>query len=158
MARHIQITFEEENITARARLLEDQAPTICQAIWEILPVDGQAMHSMLSGQEIFVILPTRSDLKLPKENATTYVVPGDIAYNFVKGGRLHSFTDDLCEVVWYYGRLAAPQLPDGPNAVSIFARFLGEPSDFYSASERIRTEGPKSVRISRIVNEEDSTA
>ncbi len=150
MGRRIQIRFVKEEISAEAELLEDQAPQTCQAIWDILPAHAEAKHAMISGQEIFAILETRLELKLPKENATTNVIPGDVAYTFVEGGRLHGFPEDICEITWYYGRVAAPQLPDGPNAVNIFARILGDPSDFYDASQRIRTEGPKAVTIIRI--------
>ena len=154
MGKRIRITFVEEAISVEAELLEDQAPRTCRTIWEILPTRAQARHSMLSGQEIFAILETRPELKLPKENATNYVLPGDVAYNFIPGGRYHGFPDDVCEINWYYGRYARPQLPDGPNAVNIFARILGDPSDFYDASQRIRTEGPKAIAFSWVEEEE----
>ena len=150
MARQIRITFADKNISINAELCEATAPTTCQAIWDSMPIRGQARHAMLSGQEVFVFLEPLPALRNLKENATTYVIPGDIAFKFVEGGYLHGFPNDVFEIAWYYGRYAEPRLPDGPHAVNIFAQMIGNPVEFYEVSHRVHLEGPKDIIIEAV--------
>ena len=152
MARQIRISFVDDQISVDAELYDDTAPKTCQAIWESAPIVGQARHAMLSGQEVLVFLEPVPALRNLKENATTYVIPGDIAFKFVEGGHLHGFPNDVFEIAWYYGRYAEPRLPDGPHAVNIFAKIIGNPVEFYEVSHRVHLEGPKDVIIEAIVS------
>ena len=41
-------------------------------------------------------------------------------------------------------------MPDGPVAVNLFARMIGDAGDFFAVCYRIRREGVKRVRIERV--------
>ena len=49
MARYIDIEFTNEQVTARAILLDDQAPKTCATIWSVLPLRGRVTHARYSG-------------------------------------------------------------------------------------------------------------
>ena len=41
-ARYFTITLESRGVTCRARLLDDEAPLTCQAVWQALPAGSDA--------------------------------------------------------------------------------------------------------------------
>ena len=76
MSRQIRLTFIDEGISIGAEMLDDQAPKTCQIIWDLLPLEEDAVHAIYSGSEIAYFLS--QDIKIPKENQTSRVLPGDI--------------------------------------------------------------------------------
>ena len=102
------IAFPGEDVEARALLLADLAPRTCEAVWAALPVRGQARHAIYSGSEVYLILPKL--MRLPPENATTRVVPGDVAFGWFAAGSFYGAHEDYCEVCWFYDRDATPPL------------------------------------------------
>jgi hypothetical protein len=141
----LRVTFVEEGISAVADLDWQNAQTTCSGIVSVLPMAGEAFHGIYSGSEVACLIPSAVDLA--RENATSRVLPGDIAYYRVRGGTLHGFPDDIAEICWFYDRDATPSMPDGPVAVNVFGRF-GEGWDaFESACRSMRTEGAKRVRF-----------
>ena len=87
MRRELVIAFPGEDVEARAPLLPDLAPRTCEAVWAALPVRGQARHAIYSGSEVYLILPEL--MRLPPENATTRVVPGDVAFGWFAAGSFY---------------------------------------------------------------------
>ncbi|MGO1942507.1 MAG: DUF3830 family protein, partial [Yaniella sp.] len=41
MARFITVTLVQRQVTARAQLLDDEAPRTAEAVWQALPQAGQ---------------------------------------------------------------------------------------------------------------------
>ena len=59
VSRHIELTIKEDNISAIAKLLEEDAPLTCAALWNALetPIVHKGIHAMWTGFEIMVEIP-----------------------------------------------------------------------------------------------------
>jgi hypothetical protein len=149
MGRTIILRFVEEETTAVADLQEDRAPETCRIIWEHLPLEGKTVHGMYSGPELFI----RADHvpPAPAENQIHRALPGDVGFWYQEGGRYHAGAVPMAEVVFIYNRGAAIMGADGqPTWVNLFARIRTEGSEaFYDTARKVRTEGPRTLRIER---------
>lgn len=150
MAKYIEIKFVDQNITARARLLEEKMPRTCGKIMKHLPLEGTATHARYSGSEVAVLLST--DIRIGREKATCAVVPGDVAYVWLNRDDHYGLEDDVSEICWFYDRDSRPSMAEGPVQVNIFAQIEGNATDFYKASADTRITGQKKVKI-RLVTE-----
>lgn len=148
MSRYIRFTFIDEGVSANAILLEDQAPTTCQVIWDHLPIEGDGLHAIYSGSEIAFFIP--GSIAIQPENITSRTIPGDVGYYALAPGALHGYPDGLTELCWFYDRDGRPHMPDGPVQINLFARFVGNTDAFYAICRRIRREGVKPVRVERV--------
>ena len=115
MARYIDIEFTNEQVTARALLLDDQAPKTCQRIWEILPLRGRVTHARYSGT--MVAHHFDNSVVIEAENHTTYIQTGDVIYTHYAAGWRHGNPNALSEVYWAYDRYARPNDPGGGHAL-----------------------------------------
>jgi hypothetical protein len=55
--RNLSIHFLDLNMSLKAKLLEETNPEICQILWESLPYCTTTFHTMVSGKNIFHIIP-----------------------------------------------------------------------------------------------------
>jgi ABC-type glycerol-3-phosphate transport system substrate-binding protein len=145
MPRRLILSFVDEGVSAVAELLEDQAPKTCAAVLTALPQVNDAHHATYSGSEVAFILDR--DLGVGKENATSKVIPGDLAYTRFDGGELWGFPNTFSELCWFYDRDAVPSMPDGPVPVNIFGRFVENFDAFAAVCRRMRREGVKRVEV-----------
>jgi hypothetical protein len=143
--KRVRFTFVDEGVSAVAELLEDQAPKTCAAVLAALPQSGDSHHATYSGSEAVLILDR--DLGVGKENATSKVIPGDLAYTRFVGGEMWGFPDTFSELCWFYDRDAIPSMPDGPVPVNIFGRFVENFDAFAAVCRRMRREGVKRVEV-----------
>lgn len=150
--RQIRIAFEDGSASAVADLLEDDAPTTCDALWAMLPLRLSAIHDIWSGHEILVHLQTA--VELPPENVLTYIpMPGDVFYyyrppHYVRGapyGRIES-----AELGIVYDRDTRPQGPRGPAAVNLFGHISSGLAEFAKGCEMMIVSGQKNVVIERV--------
>ena len=148
MGRRIRFTFVDESAAALAELLESDAPRTCRVVWDALPLEGDAHHAIYSGSEIAFLIA--KEIVAPQENATSRVAQGDVGYWFQRGGEIYGVPEDLGELAWFYDRDAVPSMASGPIMMNIFARFVGEATDFYAVCRRMRREGVKRVRVERV--------
>ena len=146
-ARRMVMTFVNEGVSAEAELLEDRAPKTCRTIWNMLPLEGEVGHAIYSGSEVVYKFPKM--VTIAPENATSRVLPGDVAYFAIQGGTSYFYPERFAEICWFYDRDSTPSCADGPVQVSIFARIVGDATEFYKACKRIRREGVKVIRFSR---------
>jgi hypothetical protein len=144
--REIVLHFLDEGVAAAARLLQEEAPETCNAVWETLPASGLARHGIYSGSEVYLILPTV--LTVPREHATTIVGTGDVGFLTVEKGSGYGIEEGYSEVCWFYDLDATPSMPEGPIAVNLFAR-LHDADAFLPVCRRMRVEGAKRLEISR---------
>src|SRR6185436_14977305 len=140
----IVFRFLDEGVTASARLLREEAPETCGAVLEALPAAGTARHGIYSGSEVYLVLPTL--LTPPREHATTIVGPGDVGFLTVEKGSGYGIEEDYSEICWFYDLDATPSMPEGPIAVSVFAR-LHDAEAFFDVCRRMRLEGAKRLEI-----------
>ena len=57
MARYITITLDKRGVSCRARLLDDEAPRTCRAVWDALPQSGSAYHAKYARNEVYTLVP-----------------------------------------------------------------------------------------------------
>jgi hypothetical protein len=148
MAR-LSITFVDEGVTATAELFANEAPKTVAAVLAALPQSGEAHHATYSGSEVAFILDR--DLGIGTENATSKVLPGDLAYTRFDGGVMWGFPIPFAELCWFYDRDAVPSMPDGPVPVNIFGKFVEGFEEFGAVCRRMRREGVKRIEV-KIVN------
>src|SRR3954451_21456882 len=148
MGRRIRFTFVDDGVEAIAELDEAAAPKSCAAVLAALPFAGDAHHATYSGSEVAFVLDR--DLLVGKENATSKVIPGDLAYTRFEGGELWGFPDSFSELCWFYDRDAVPSMPDGPVPVNIIGTFVEGFAEFAVVCRRMRREGVKRIRVEKI--------
>jgi hypothetical protein len=142
----IVFRFLDEDVAAPARLLREQAPETCKAVWDALPASGLARHGIYSGSEVYLILPAL--LTAWREHATTIVGAGDVGFLTVEKGSGYGVEEAYSEVCWFYDLDATPSMPEGPIAVNVFAR-LHDAGPFLTVCRRMRLEGAKRLEITR---------
>ena len=145
MPKRIKITFTEENVSAIAELLEDDAPKTCEAVLSLLPQEGAAHHATYSGSEVVLILDRIIDVG--QENATIMVIPGDVAFTTFEGGKIFGFPDTFSEIAVFYARDAIPSMPNGPVPMNIFGRITEGLEAFAEVSFKMRRSGVKPLFI-----------
>jgi len=148
MSRLIRLTFINEGVSVEAEMFESEAPKTCQAVWDVLPLEEEGVHAIYSGSEIAYFLSR--DIVIQPENQTSRVLPGDICYYRLEPGLMQEWPDGITELCWFYGRDGRPNMPDGPVAINLFARMIGNTTDFFEVCYRIRREGVKPLRIERV--------
>ncbi|MBI4552547.1 MAG: DUF3830 family protein [Candidatus Latescibacteria bacterium] len=148
MAKRMRLTFMEEGVSVEAELLENEAPRTCQAIWDRLPFEGDAVHAIYSGSEIAFFIP--DDLIVEAENQTSRVIPGDVGYYHLPPGLMYGWLKGFSEICWFYDRDGRPNMPDGPVLINVFTRLVGDPAAFYAVCRRMRREGTKRLRVERV--------
>lgn len=145
MPKRIKLTFTNDNISAVAELLEDQAPKTCAAVIAALPQSGEAHHATYSGSETVLILDR--DLGVGMENATIRVIPGDVAYTRFEGGIIYGFPETFSEIAVFYDRDAVPSMPNGPVPMNIFGRITEGMEEFAAACRKMRRTGVQPLAI-----------
>jgi len=146
-SRRIVLEFPDEAVSVEAIMLEERAPRTCEAVWRHLPSEGFAQHAIYSGSEVYALWPRT--FVVERENLTSDVLPGDVAYYYQPGGLQYGFPEDLCELCWFYDRDAVPSMPGGRIQVNLFAQMLGDPQPFFAVCHRMRVEGRKAFRVFR---------
>ena len=148
MPRRITLSFPEESISALAELLEDEASVTSHFIWDHLPVENKTVHGMYSGREVFVMVDPPTAVK--PENLVNLPLSGEILYFYQEGGVYIEADNPYAEICVIYGRSVQLKGEGGiPTFANLFARMVGDWSEFADVCRRVRYEGPKLLRIER---------
>lgn len=115
MARYVTITLEVRGVSCRARLLDDEAPATSQAVWDTLPLAGNAFHAKFARNEVYTLLP-RITAAPHRENPTVTPIPGDVclfdfepweignpAFGYEPGSAAHA-EQGATDLALFYGR------------------------------------------------------
>ncbi|MBK9170036.1 MAG: DUF3830 family protein [Bryobacterales bacterium] len=150
--RRIKLSFPATGESAIAELLDQDAPTVCDFIWNLLPIEHKAIHGMYSGAEVFVLLDKPEPM--PRENEIQLPLPGELLY-FYNDGSGVTTRKPVSEVCFIYGRGVTLRQAEGvPTYARLFARIPGDWTkdwvDFANACKRVRWEGPQTLRIERV--------
>jgi hypothetical protein len=150
MARYFEFTLPDESISARALLLEREAPQTVRMLWQRAPFEGKAGHAIFSGTTCALYIDPA--IVIPMENATTLVQTGDLMFTHYDAMTRHGYPDPLSEIYWAYDRYCRPTMPGAmlPVHPNVFGRFVEPCQDFFDASRRIRDEGRKALRIAAV--------
>jgi hypothetical protein len=88
MPRFIQLALEKRGVVCVARLLDADAPRTCQAVWDALPLGGDAFHAKYARNEVYTLLPPFTTREPGLENPTITPIPGDVLYFHLSGWQL----------------------------------------------------------------------
>jgi len=151
--RQIRLTYVNTGESVVAEMLEDDAPTVCDHVWSILPIESKVIHGMYSGAEVFALL--EQPKQLPPENMCQLPLPGELLYFFDGSSSVANSKKPISELCIVYSRGVVIRGPEGvPSYCSLFARIPGDWkhdwTDFAQACRRARWEGPQLLRIERV--------
>jgi len=134
-------------LTARARMLEGDAPETCRAVWGVLPVRSRLIHAAYSGEEVFLELPRLLDVR--PENQTIYLIPGDVFYWQTRETQYMSVKKPVAEIAFAYGRqIEVRSGHSGRAAVNVFATIADGLERFAEvAADMRRKTGPLDVVV-----------
>lgn len=113
MARFVTITLEKRGVTAVARLLDEDAPRTCAAVWGALPQGGDAQHAKYARNEVYTMVPRFAPEEPGIENPTVTPIPRDVCYfSFAEGQLDRAFKADqaitdlpgVVDLAIFYGR------------------------------------------------------
>lgn len=80
MPRLMTITLEKRGVSCVARLLDEEAPRTCAAVWDALPLAGDAYHAKYARNEVYTLVPRFAANEPGIENPTVTPIPGDVMY------------------------------------------------------------------------------
>ena len=131
--RKIQIRILEDDVVAVARLNEEDAPLTCDVIRKTLPIKGELIHDMWSGQIVFTFLDPTKVIPFEAVPRSGAVLPGEIFYWYSPRNYLHGNPygkNGYSEIGIAYGRDCQPTNTRGVKRVNVFAEITeGFPAD-----------------------------
>lgn len=150
--RQLRLTFPATGESVLAELLDDEAPGVCDLIWNSLPIEGKTIHGMYSGAEVFVMLAHPQPA--PAENLCQLPLPGELLYFYDPGTDAVGAKKPVGELVIVYGRGVTLRAHEGvPTHCALFARIPGDWKydwpEFAKACRKSRWEGPQRLRVER---------
>lgn len=151
--RQIRLTFPETGESVVADLLDAEAPSVCEAVWNTLPLEKKMIHGMYSGPEIFMVLDKAQ--AVPLENGVQLPLPGELLYFYDPGTSAAGGNRAVSEICFVYSRgVVLKQHESVPTFACVFARVRGDWmrdwTGFAAACRRIRTERTAHMRIERV--------
>src|SRR5206468_1930505 len=150
--RHVRLTFVATGISVLVELLDDEAPGVCNHVWEILPVETKVIHGMYSGLEIFAMVD--NPRPAPDENLVQLPLPGELLYFYDPSTGAVGAKKPVAELVIVYGRGVVLRAHEGvPTHCALFARIPGDWKydwpNFAKDCRKARWERPQTLRIER---------
>jgi len=88
MPKLMTITLERRGVSCVAELLEKDAPRTCEAVWNALPLAGDAYHAKYARNEVYTMVERFTEDEIGLENPTVTPIPGDVVYFSFSGGML----------------------------------------------------------------------
>ena len=151
--RKIRLSYPELNVSVVAEMLEDEAPTVCQIVWDMLPIEKRVLHGMYSGAEVFALLDKA--VQHPPENLCQLPLPGELLYFYDGMSSVANSKKAIAELCVVYNRGVVLRGPEGvPTHCSLFARIPGDWkydwTAFRDACRKSRWEGPQLMRVERV--------
>ena len=113
MPRRLMITLERRGVSCVAELLEKDAPATCEAVWQALPLGGDAYHAKYARNEVYTMVERFAAAEPGLENPTVTPIPGDVVYFSFSGGMLdRAFKEEkgisalpgVIDLAIFYGR------------------------------------------------------
>ena len=156
MARHLEITLEKRKVRCVARLLDEEAPRTCEAVWRALPQGGDAFHAKYASNEIFTLVPVLGEAEPGNENRTITPIPGDVMYFYMppethfpeQVRHLCREGQGLVDLAVFYDRnnlLLSPA--EGFVPGNVFGSIVSGLDEIKSAGHSIWREGPAGEKL-----------
>jgi hypothetical protein len=139
---------------AIAELDEAGAPKTTKWLQSVFPLERQAIHSMESGREVFLVVDETHEHELEEENQSIYQTVGDLLVYykpaiFVKSEWPRHVRDFLV-VSFIYERDTAIRGTSGPLASNLAGRITQGLDALQREAPRMRREGMGTMTISAI--------
>jgi hypothetical protein len=112
MSRLMKISLAKRGVSCVARLLDKDAPRTCDAVWNALPLGGDAYHAKYARNEVYTMVE-RFGEPVGQENPTVTPIPGDVVFFDFNGGMLdRAFKEEkgidqlpgVIDLAIFYGR------------------------------------------------------
>lgn len=156
MARYIEIMLEKRHVQCIARLLDEEAPKTCEAVWRALPQGGHVLHAKYASNEIFTLVPRLSDIEPGHENRTVTPIPGDVMYFYLppetrlppEALSLRRDGQGVVDLAVFYDRnnlLLSPS--EGFTPGNVFGTVVRGLDEIRNAGNSIWREGPMGDRL-----------
>ncbi len=154
MSREVRISLTSRGATCIARLLDDEAPRTCAALWELLPFEAPAWHSKTSYAEVYALFPAES--ALPLENPCFAPLPGDLVhFSFARTSfpkedprtRGLAADGDLSCIGSFYERHSVHRIESGIVPGSRFGEILGDLESWREACYSLLEHGSAGERL-----------
>ena len=151
--RQIRLTYVNTGESVVADMLVEDAPTVCQIVWDMLPIEKKVLHGMYSGAEVFAMVD--KPVQHPPENLCQLPLPGELLYFYDGMSSVANSKKPVAEVCIVYNRGVVLRQPEGvPTFCSLFARIPGDWktdwTGFRDACRKARWEGPQLLRIEKV--------
>lgn len=88
MPKLMTITLERRGVSCVAELLEKDAPRTCEAVWNALPLGGDAYHAKYARNEVYTMVENFCEEEIGLENPIVTPIPGDVVFFSFSGGML----------------------------------------------------------------------
>ena len=168
-----KMILDLDGTKATGILFDEYVPKTCEALWNILPVSGKAIHANWSGREIMLHLEGEKVFRPPQEAKvhSNFIREGDIHFfyrsaSLSRGKQLAysaQFQKELSELAIFYGApagemLAAYDPPRTPyeSGIHVLAKIgsltMPIPDEFKSKCESTRHEGVKPLTIGKLTD------
>jgi Protein of unknown function (DUF3830) len=149
------LDFVDDGLTARARFLDQLAPSTCSAMRKLASMapDLLAVHAAFTGRELSVRisqeLASRIDgLATPPENQTLFPIPGDLVWSHLPPYAWSGVTEPLFDLGIFYGRDSRLLLPVGWLPGNRFAEiFRDDLPALAKLAAETQVKGAKRVRL-----------
>jgi hypothetical protein len=148
----LHVALPTEDVAWTVELLESEAPRICAAVCDALPLETGLVHGKFSGDEVYAPTEDAALCDLPKENLAYDVAAGDVGYWYSHrdDGAFVRDRPEFGELVFIYGRQARPRMgADHPVAIDVIGRVEDDFEAFATAAARRQHEGSTPVRVER---------
>jgi len=150
--RRIRLSYVATGESVFAEMLEDEAPNVCEYVWNKLPIETKVIHGMYSGLEVFAMIDKPEPVG--EENMVQLPLPGEILYFYDPSTGAVGAKKPVGEIVLVYGRGVVLRAHEGvPTHCALFARIPGDWKydwvNFAKECRKARWEGPQMFRIER---------
>lgn len=155
---NLTVELPEAGVTATLELYWERAPSVCQAIYDVLerPLDTVTAHACFDGHEVFCFLPDMADVP-PIENRTMRPRPGEVMFFYagtndfavLEADRLSPGTGPMFELAFMYGEVDLRHLWEEGLHGSLVGRVTTNFPEFAAAAGRTLRDGTTTIRLSR---------
>ena len=156
MPKRLEIVSLESGVKAIVELFEEQAPKTCEAMWKCLesPMETEGIHAMWVGRELMFIMPEENQrvdpTSIPLENSTAHPLPGDVLFAYYTPHITRQYYDDFRDKpIWDFFIIYGPDAIMS-SAATVWARVVEGLEGLATESRKIRKEGTKPFRVSRL--------
>lgn len=156
--KNLELAIPALDIDVDVTMHWEQAPTTCQAVWDMLgePLEAKTNHAVFSGYEFYLYCPS---VPLELENHVVYPKPGQLIYYYLPAGRnadnvahklnLGGHVTDAAEIAIWYGEGELRRMTECGVRGNLFATVDADLDEFFRRGYRLLNEGQAQATVRR---------